>query len=79
MVNVPVLSEQMTEVQPKVSTEGRDLQSIKCLTFCSPVDPTYMWIRYLVNIKFAAIYVAFKLCFILRLLSPFSVLYFSFL
>lgn len=25
MVSVPVLSEQMTEVQPRVSTEGRDL------------------------------------------------------
>ena len=25
MVRVPVLSEQMTEVQPRVSTEGRDL------------------------------------------------------
>jgi hypothetical protein len=25
VVKVPVLSEQMTEVQPKVSTDGRDL------------------------------------------------------
>lgn len=25
MVSVPVLSEQMTEVQPRVSTDGRDL------------------------------------------------------
>ena len=26
VVNVPVLSEQMTEVQPRVSTDGKDLQ-----------------------------------------------------
>ena len=27
VVNVPVLSEQMTEVQPRVSTDGKDLKN----------------------------------------------------
>jgi len=31
VVRVPVLSEQMTEVQPKVSTEGKDLKNFQKL------------------------------------------------